>query len=42
MLIEKKEAPLNNVTSTKERFSGEIVFLASTPATAEGVQLRFP
>lgn len=42
LLIEKKDAPLNNVTSTKERFSGEIVFLASTPTTADGVQVTFP
>ncbi len=42
LLIEKKDAPLNNVTSTKERFSGEIVFLASTSTTADGVQVTFP
>ena len=42
LLIEKKDAPLNNVTSTKERFSGEIVFLASTPTTADGVRVTFP
>jgi len=42
ILMEKSGERLNNVTSTKDRFSGEIVFLASTAATAEGVRLTLP
>lgn len=41
-LMEKDGERLNNVTSTKDRFSGEIVFLASTDSAAEGVRLTLP
>lgn len=41
-LITKQSERVNNVTSTKQNFIGEVVILGSTPTTAEGVKLTLP